>query len=370
MALLLDLITNLVKIPSKTGNLKAMHECIDYCKNFFNKKNVFIKETIKNNQPSVLISNVDTMNFDVLQICHIDVVPADKNMFNPTLKDGKLYGRGTQDMKVFVATGMKLLENVLNDNIDIKYGVLIVSDEETGGFDGAKYWVEDMKLRSKVVLDPDGGESINTIVKQAKGVLIVKLISKGKAAHGSKPWLGVDANENLFKVIQNLRKEIPYYSEVNCPKDTWVTTFHVAKIKGGSAMNKVADEAEAQLDFRLNDEYTRKNIEKLLEESLVDGVTYEIELEGKAVLNKEDDEYIKLYSKCIQDEIKDSEVIFINEDAASDGRYFSSKNTTVITHQSDGGGAHSEEEWVNIDSLHQLEKIQTNFLKQLSKKNK
>lgn len=53
-----------------------------------------------------------------------------------------MYARGCMDMKAFVVIGLSALEKILNENISIKYGVLIVSDEETGGFDGTKYWTE------------------------------------------------------------------------------------------------------------------------------------------------------------------------------------------------------------------------------------
>lgn len=111
----IELSQDLIKIPSISGNFTETRHCIDYCKNYFkNFNNVKIKEIEINNTPSVLLSNYDGLDFDIISIGHIDVVPVeDDKMFVPEIKDGKLYGRGSYDMKSLVAVSMKMLEYVL-----------------------------------------------------------------------------------------------------------------------------------------------------------------------------------------------------------------------------------------------------------------
>jgi acetylornithine deacetylase/succinyl-diaminopimelate desuccinylase-like protein len=83
---IIQTIKDLVKIPSQTGNISAIKECLNYCKDCFKNTKVFIREEEHNQIPSILISNADTLDFDVIQIGHIDVVSADKSMFNPIEK--------------------------------------------------------------------------------------------------------------------------------------------------------------------------------------------------------------------------------------------------------------------------------------------
>lgn len=359
---ILQLTKDLVQIPSQSGNIPALRECINYCKSYFKDKNVFIKETESNNLPSVLISNTETMDFDVIQISHVDVVPAEERMFNPVEKDGILYGRGVIDMKSLVATSLKVLENVVNNNFNVKYGTLIVSDEETGGFHGANHWVNNLGIRSKVVLDPDGGKHINTIINKAKGVVMVKLVAKGEEAHGSRPWQGVDANEHLLRTIFNLRKHFDYYSKTKHPEDKWVSTMHVGIMSGGDATNKIASYAEAKLDFRLIESMKKEDLIEIIEKSLDENVTYEVLIEGSNVFSDVNNKYLRRYARCIEDKTG-SPTVFEGAHGASDGRFFAEKGMPIIMHQGTGGGLHRKDEWVDIKSLYQLENIQTEFLK-------
>ena len=226
---LIKLIEKLVKFQSYIGNQKAINDCLEFCINYFkNKNSIYVKQVEKNNIKSVLISNVDTMDFDVLEVGHIDVVPVnDFEMFNPKVISNIMYGRGTGDMKGPVASAMKLFDYVMENNLKLKYGLLIVSDEEPGGFDGSMYWANELGLKSKIILDGDAGGKLNTIIYKSKACFFIKLISKGESAHGSKPWLGIDANENLINTINNLRKFFPYISKNNTPKDEWITTLEL-----------------------------------------------------------------------------------------------------------------------------------------------
>jgi succinyl-diaminopimelate desuccinylase len=269
-------------------------------------------------------------------------------------------------MKAFVAVAMKVLENIANEKLDIKYGVLIVSDEETGGFNGAKHWVENIGIKAKIVFDPDGGKNINTIIQKAKGVLMIKLISKGEEAHGSRPWDGIDAIENLMQTIANLRKYFPHYSKTKEPKDKWISTMHVSIIQGGDATNKIAPYAEAKLDFRLTEKLTQKKTLDIITKCLEDGVKYEFLVDGNNVYTDINNKYLQAYAKCMQNELNEA-VIFDVAHSASDGRYFASKGMPIITHQGTGGGLHAKNEWVDINSIYQLEKIQTEFLRNFHK---
>ena len=112
---LVELTKKLVELQSYTGNDKIINDCLEFCVNYFsNNPRISINEVETNNVKSVLISNINTMDFDVIEVGHIDVVPVnDFKMFKPKIEDNIMYGRGTGDMKGSVAAAMKLFDYVI-----------------------------------------------------------------------------------------------------------------------------------------------------------------------------------------------------------------------------------------------------------------
>ncbi|MDR0571916.1 MAG: M20/M25/M40 family metallo-hydrolase, partial [Rickettsiales bacterium] len=157
---LIELIIKLVEFPSYTGNIGAIEDCLQYCVDYFKdyEKKIFTRKIKSNGMPSVLLSNCDTLDYDVLEVGHIDVVPVNSmDMFKPKIIGDIMYGRGVADMKGPVAVGMEALEHVIKNNLNLRYGLLIVSDEESGGFNGAKYWTEQLGLKTKILINGDAG---------------------------------------------------------------------------------------------------------------------------------------------------------------------------------------------------------------------
>lgn len=365
---IIELAQNLIRIPSEINNDEELKNCIDYCKNYFSKyKNLYLKEVEQNNKHSILLANYEGLNFDILSIGHIDVIPVeDREMFNPIIKDGKMYGRGTIDMKSQVAISMKMLEYILKNNIqDYRFGILIVSDEESGGKYGAKYWAENLKLNSKIILDFDNGNEIELITQKLKGVFRCKLISKGLSAHGALPWLGIDANENLIQTLINLREYFPYISKNNPIDNEWIPTVHVGIIKGGDAINTICPEAEAQLDFRTTEIYSDEQIYNILKNCIVGDIEIEMLPGGKMVFTEHNNKYLKAYKSTVEN-ILNKPASYEHKNWATDSRYFVNDGTTIIPHGPTGKGLHSNNEWIDIKSLEDFEKIQIEFLKNVN----
>ena len=203
----LEVAQELMRFRTETGNEKEIKEAMDYIKNMMSlvgaNVDVFEKKGIA---PVIMIRNHKTLDFDALVLGHIDVVPADDKMFNPVVKDGKLYGRGSLDMKSFAAVAMNSMQYVIENKLPIKFGIILSSDEEKGS-KGTKAFLEKYnKIKADVVLDNDVGGDITKIIAKCKNPVFVKIKAKGKEAHGSRPWDGIDANELMFKVISNIRK--------------------------------------------------------------------------------------------------------------------------------------------------------------------
>ena len=360
---LLKVITDLVKFRTETGNKAEIKDCLQYVKGLFSKTSAQIEIYEKGDlSPVILLANTKDKNFDVLVVGHLDVVPAEDNMFSPYIKDGKMYGRGTLDMKSFAAVGLNSLEYVLDKRLPLKFGVLLSTDEEKGSA-GLESYLEDVpEINSKVVLDVDVAGDITKIVAKCKNPVFTKLIAEGKEAHGSTPWEGVDANEKLLMVLHNIRKFYPYYSrELPKPHNTWIDTVHFAKISGGDIANVISNYAEALLDFRLTEKSLVADLEENLKKCLIDGVTYKIVSSSTPVVMDENNPIILQYKELAELILgKDIEFEYIG--GATDSREFAKKGSVVIMHSGSGHGMHAKEEYVEIESVERLADIQIKFL--------
>lgn len=364
---LINIITDLIKFRTETGNIPEIKHCFDYCKILFSntdaKVEIFEKEGVA---PVLYIRNTDSENFDVLCLGHLDVVPATDEMFTPQIKDGRMYGRGTLDMKSFAAVAFNSMFHVLENKLNLKFGIILSSDEEKGS-KGTEAFLEAHKnIKAKIVLDNDVGGNILSIVNKCKNPVFVKIIAEGKEAHGSTPWEGIDANEKLLHTLNNIREIYPYYSkETKKPKDTWIDTVHFAKIEGGQVSNVISNYAEALLDFRLTEDSTVKNLEKNLKKCMEKGVSYKIVSSSTPVVMDPNNKYIQAY-KNLAEEVLGQKMFFEQIGGATDSRAFAVKGSIVIMNSGTGEGMHANGEYVEIDSVQKLAEIQKRFLDKLA----
>lgn len=298
-----------------------------------------------------------TENPELLLTAHVDVVPAQDQMFTPKEQDGKLYGRGVLDMKFAIAVFIQIFKS-LSDLKDHSIGLLLTPDEETGGFNGTKYVLENFNFQPKVVLLPDGGAQMS-IEYAEKGIIHTRVIAKGKSAHGSRPWLGKNAIDTLLESYVQIKNEVP-----NPDSDQWVTTVNAGKINGGTATNVVPEEASLDLDFRVISEEERQRVKNLLKKLSEENeyISTEIIVEGSSFELDKDNENLKGYLD-IAEQITNTRPLLIPSAGSSDARFFSEKKIPVIINRPFGEGHHSENEWIDLESLDQYYKILLNFAK-------
>ena len=357
---------DLIKIRSISGNVTEINKVVSYIETLFagTKAKVEIYRGIET-APVIFIANTDDEHFDVLVLGHIDVVPATDEMFEPKIKDGRMYGRGTLDMKSFAAVALNSMQYVLENNINLKFGVILSSDEEIGSKGLHAFLDVHPELKSDIALDNDVGGDIYKIINKCKNPLFCKLIAKGKKAHGSTPWEGVDANEKLLKSCVNLRKIYPYYSaDGKRPENKWIDTMHIAKISGGEAANVISDHAEAVLDIRLTEYSTIEATVEKIKAALEDGVEFKIISQGVPVVMSENDPHILQYKKLAEKTLGDK-MYFQQIGGATDSSAFYLRGSTVIMHSGSGDGMHGDDEFVEIKTVEDIAKIQLEFINYL-----
>lgn len=365
----LEVAQNLMKFRTETGNLSEIKKCLEYAKNLFNqtdvKGGIFEYSEVS---PVLFLHNADCDEYDVLCLGHLDVVPAPDDMFEPYVKDGKLYGRGSLDMKSFAAVALNSLEHVLKNKLPLKFGVILSTDEEKGSKSTHAFLEAHPNMKAKIVLDNDVGGDILKIVTKCKNPVFVKINALGQAAHGSTPWDGIDANELLMKTLMNIREIYPYYSKGGVlPQDQWIDTVHVATMKGGEVSNIIAENAEALLDFRLTETSSVDNLKKNLDKCMEKGVSYRIASESTPVVMDENNPYILDY-KNFAEQILGKKLEFEHIGGATDSRAFALRGSTVIMHSGTGEGMHAVGEYVETESVEKIADIQIKFLNKLAEK--
>ncbi len=363
----IDIAQNLMRFRTETGNTEEIEKCLEYAKSLFN--GLEVKGGIyhfDNASPVLFLANVEADNYDVVCLGHLDVVPATDDMFSPVIKDGKLYGRGSLDMKSFAAVALNSLEHVLKNKLPLKFAVILSTDEEKGSKSTHAFMEAHPNLKAKIVLDNDVGGDINKIVSKCKNPVFVKIMADGQAAHGSTPWEGIDANEILMETLRNIRQIYPYYSKggVN-PQDKWIDTVHVAIMQGGEVSNVIARHAEAVLDFRLTENSTVENLKHNLDKCMVQGATYKISSESTPVVMDENNPFILDY-KHFAEQALGHALEFEHIGGATDSRAFAVRGSVVIMHSGSGEGMHAEGEYVEIDSVEKIADTQIKFLNKLA----
>ncbi len=363
----IDIAQNLMRFRTETGNTTEIEKCLNYAKSLFDGLDV--KGGIyhfDNASPVLFLSNVETDNYDVVCLGHLDVVPATDDMFSPYIKDGKLYGRGSLDMKSFAAVALNSLEHVLKNKLPLKFAVILSTDEEKGSKSTHAFMDAHPNLRAKIVLDNDVGGDINKIVSKCKNPVFVKIMAEGLAAHGSTPWDGIDANEILMQTLYNIRQIYPYYSKGGVdPQDKWIDTVHVAIMNGGEVSNVIARHAEAVLDFRLTENSTVENLKRNLDKCMVQGATYKISSESTPVVMDENNPFILDYKHFAEQALGHS-LEFEHIGGATDSRAFAVRGSIVIMHSGTGEGMHAEGEYVEVDSVEKIADTQIKFLDKLA----
>lgn len=363
---LIKTIEDLVRFKTETGNAKKIDKCLDYIKASFSGTEAIVKiERFDDASPVIYIANNEDMRQNVLVLGHIDVVKAADDMFEPYIEDGKMYGRGTLDMKSFAAVAMNSMHYVLEHKLPVKFGIILSSDEEQGSKSTHAFMERYPELNADVVLDNDVGGDIGEIINKCKNPVFVKLLAVGKQAHGSTPWDGLDANEMLMRTLGNLRQDYPYF-DINSgkPADTWIDTMHAAKIGGGEVSNIIAGNAYALLDFRLTENSTIAGLEENLKKACMPGVTYEIVSVSTPVVMSENNPQILAY-KALAEKVMGREIKFVQIGGATDARLFAEKGATVIMHSGTGEGMHADGEYVVLQSVEELAKIQIEYLRRI-----
>lgn len=347
---------DLIKIRTEPQNMDLLNEALHLCAEKL--KTLTIDRYERNGIKSLLIHNQKGRHksFKIILNGHLDVIPGKAYQYNPKITNNRLYGVGALDMK----SNLSVLIHIFRDmasRVPYPLGLQIVTDEETGGFDGTKYQIE-QGVRSEFVIS---GETTGfNIVNRAKGIIWCEAYFRGKTAHGAYPWRGNNAIKKMNRFIDELLNLYPVPNSQQL-----VSTVNVAKVTTTNrSFNKIPDDATASFDIRFipgEDERIIEQIHRLLPED----ATLKIITHENALNVSPENQYIKLLQTSVES-IRNEDSSLYCAQGSSDARHFAAIGCEGIEFGPIGGGIGEDQEWIDINSLDDYYNILAHFLESLS----
>lgn len=177
-----------------------------------------------------------------LLLCvHLDVVPAEnEQQYEPEIRDGFLYGRGSQDC---LGNSLAAIKALCSAGEDASIGCIFTADEEIGGHTTLEMVERGYgATRMGLVMDSSGG-----IIYGQKGILALKLTAFGQDGHASAPWAFDNPIIKLVNGFARLQKEWQNPADHN----DWRISMAPTVLSAGNVVNRIPDKAEMLLDIRI-----------------------------------------------------------------------------------------------------------------------
>ncbi|MDA0308700.1 MAG: acetylornithine deacetylase [Proteobacteria bacterium] len=189
---------------------------------------------------------------------HTDVVPVtdqdwNYDPFQLTETDGLIYGRGSCDMKGFIAASLALADRFAEVSTHEPVHFAFTYDEETGCL-GASHLAETLKKHGIAPRLAIIGEPTEMrVIEGHKGCYEYSTFFHGLAGHGSAPELGVNAAEYATRFVSRLlewREKLKSAPPKDSPYDPPHTTINIGRIESGIAHNVIAQKAQVDWEMR------------------------------------------------------------------------------------------------------------------------
>jgi succinyl-diaminopimelate desuccinylase len=317
---------------------------------------------------------------------HYDVVPAGigwkKDPFKPVIEGGRIYGRGSTDMKGGIAAVIGCLKHVADSKLDLGGTVEIafVPDEESGGV-GTKYLVESgLTKPDYVIIAEPTHPPIEGIGIGHKGIVrgLVKVL--GKQVHGSTPWKGENAFVKASQLVSEFTKE---YQPLLNSKATMHPTEdpegkHPTINLGGYA------ESLSKKDNLISGEFTFSFDRRVIPEEDVDEVVKELQRFFQTAAQRVgarhvmkvlsavpasvtpiDSRIASVVSKCVKSKLKADAIATIST-GRNDAVFYKKIGVDVINYGPGvGETAHTADEYTTIAELSNAVEIYTDIIKEL-----
>jgi len=308
---------------------------------------------------------------------HTDVVPTgplelwQSDPFQPEIRDGMLYGRGTADMKGSLAAMVTACEAFINAHPEHtgSIGFLITSDEEGPSVNGTVKVVEHLvkqgeKIDLCLVGEPSSSQQLGDTIKNGRrGSLNGKLTVRGKQGHVAYPQLAANPIHLAAAALSELTTIVWDQGNAHFPP----TSFQISNIQAGTgAENVIPAELDVMFNLRysteLNEQMIRQRIHAVLDRHALD-YTLDWRLSGEPFLTPAG-ELVDAARAAIR-EVSDIDTELSTSGGTSDGRFIAPTGAQVLELGPVNATIHQVNECVAVDALDKLAKIYQCVLEKL-----
>lgn len=366
---LLHTLRDLVRInsinPSLVPEAPGEKEIAEYIANLFRELNleIYTYETRRGRVSTVGVLRGKGGGKSLMLNAHIDTVGIEgmEEPFSAAVKDGKLYGRGAYDMKGSAAACIAAVKALVDGGVQLSGDLVIamVADEEFESI-GTQEVIKHHPTDAAIVTEPTQLQ----ICLAHKGFIWLEVETTGRAAHGSRFEEGIDANMRMGRFLaeldmleQSLRSQ-PGHPLVGPP------SLHAATIHGGSGLSTYADKCTLSIERRTA---PGESVELVLGQiqNIIDKLTA-VDPTFSATV----------HLTCVRDAFEVSEmapIVRVLGDAAEsvlgqqpkrfgdkpwmDSALLAAAGIETVVMGPSGAGAHSREEWVDVQSVEQFAQI-------------
>jgi len=308
---------------------------------------------------------------------HTDVVPTgdltrwESDPFNPTERDGQLYGRGAADMKTSLAAFITSIESFVAEHPDHdgSIALLITSDEEGAATCGTVKVIETLEARDEkidycLVGEPSSSAVLGDVIKNGRrGSIGCRLTIIGTQGHVAYPHLADNPIHHVGDVINALKSlEWDQGNEYFPP-----TSFQISNIAGGTgATNVIPETVTITFNLRFSTEITDAGIQnKVVAELEKLGVEYKTDwtVFGQPFLT-ENGELVAACQQSIKENIG-IEAKLSTSGGTSDGRFIAPTGAQVVELGPINATIHKVNECVDLAAPAQLSRVYQGIMKNL-----
>jgi succinyl-diaminopimelate desuccinylase len=308
---------------------------------------------------------------------HTDVVPPGplgdwtSPPFEPTIRDGRLYGRGAADMKGSLAALVTAVESFVADHPGHRGSIafLLTSDEEGPSVDGTVRVVERLESRGEridwaLVAEPSSHERLGDTIKNGRrGSLNGFLTVHGKQGHVAYPQLAWNPFHACAQALADLCAEVWDQGNAHFPP----TSLQVANLNMGTgAENVIPGRLSAQFNLRFSTELTAEVIDRRVRRILdAGGFDYDLQwrLSGNPFLTPAG-ELVEATRAAIA-EVQGIETHLSTSGGTSDGRFIAPLGAQVVELGPINASIHQVDEHVGVEDLERLSVIYRGILERL-----
>ena len=280
--------------------------------------------------------------------------------FSGAIREGRFYGRGAFDMKCGLAASIACVK-ALRETGPLRGDVLVaaVADEEYGSL-GMTDLLTHLKPDAAIVTEPTG---LNVCLAH-KGYLWIEVRIEGRAAHGSKFELGIDANMKMgafLAALSALERDLrtrPPHPLIGPP------SLHAALLSGGTGLSTYAASAHVQIERRTVPGETEAQAVAEIQEivSRLSAEDPDFHATVRPFFTREPFEVapeagiVRILDRAIE-QVRGRKPVHVGDTPWMDAALLSAAGVETVICGATGAGAHADEEWVDLESVVALSEI-------------